>query len=500
MTNDEIIAALGAAKSWPAEAVSAGIARAEALAPAILAVVNEAADGAYLVPRQQRLLVRGVHILAAARHKPLWPPMLRLLRRDYTDLERVFGDLLTETIPRALLSIYDGDVAALMAAIEDPAMDGIVRWPLLDVLSFETFHGRVPRETTHALLVRCDRADFAPPGDGVWVGWQEAVAQLGFEDLAGRVRASWDDGRNPQAPADRAEWEATLQRSRADPASDTTFAEVGIKPLDTADDVAAWLARAAALDQEEPAESAPRLKHPDPAEKIELARDEIFWLDGFLETRSTGKITSFERLDGFFSALVAGPETPLPSEYLPVIWGGEGPVYDSMEQAEYVIGLMMRHWNSIAARLSARYPHFPVHRDVSDPNAALPWADGFMQGVNMRFEVWDDHMRQSEPLTGFLGHILVLAVDAKTAALDSGPDAAERPKMIESLPLALLGAAVYWRDEGQRGATRRQPSREPARATKVGRNAPCPCGSGRKFKHCCGDPNAPVGPGGRRLH
>ena len=23
-------------------------------------------------------------------------------------------------------------------------------------------------------------------------------------------------------------------------------------------------------------------------------------------------------------------------------------------------------------------------------------------------------------------------------------------------------------------------------ATKVGRNAPCPCGSGRKYKKCCG--------------
>jgi preprotein translocase subunit SecA len=28
--------------------------------------------------------------------------------------------------------------------------------------------------------------------------------------------------------------------------------------------------------------------------------------------------------------------------------------------------------------------------------------------------------------------------------------------------------------------------RQPVRVTKVGRNAPCPCGSGRKFKHCCG--------------
>jgi uncharacterized protein YecA (UPF0149 family) len=26
----------------------------------------------------------------------------------------------------------------------------------------------------------------------------------------------------------------------------------------------------------------------------------------------------------------------------------------------------------------------------------------------------------------------------------------------------------------------------PARSEKVGRNAPCPCGSGKKYKKCCG--------------
>ncbi len=31
-----------------------------------------------------------------------------------------------------------------------------------------------------------------------------------------------------------------------------------------------------------------------------------------------------------------------------------------------------------------------------------------------------------------------------------------------------------------------KPSIGPRRATKVGRNAPCPCGSGRKYKKCCG--------------
>lgn len=31
-------------------------------------------------------------------------------------------------------------------------------------------------------------------------------------------------------------------------------------------------------------------------------------------------------------------------------------------------------------------------------------------------------------------------------------------------------------------------TRSNLRSTKVPRNAPCPCGSGRKYKHCCGDP------------
>jgi len=29
-------------------------------------------------------------------------------------------------------------------------------------------------------------------------------------------------------------------------------------------------------------------------------------------------------------------------------------------------------------------------------------------------------------------------------------------------------------------------SYEPAKSEKVGRNDPCPCGSGKKYKHCCG--------------
>ncbi|MEQ8493399.1 MAG: SEC-C metal-binding domain-containing protein, partial [Gammaproteobacteria bacterium] len=32
----------------------------------------------------------------------------------------------------------------------------------------------------------------------------------------------------------------------------------------------------------------------------------------------------------------------------------------------------------------------------------------------------------------------------------------------------------------------REAQRTPVRSSKTGRNAPCPCGSGRKYKKCCG--------------
>jgi len=41
-------------------------------------------------------------------------------------------------------------------------------------------------------------------------------------------------------------------------------------------------------------------------------------------------------------------------------------------------------------------------------------------------------------------------------------------------------------EEGPGGAKKKKKKPAQARSDKVGRNAPCPCGSGRKYKHCCG--------------
>ena len=83
---------------------------------------------------------------------------------------------------------------------------------------------------------------------------------------------------------------------------------------------------------------------------------------------------------------------------------------------------------------------------------------------------------------------LMLTLHAIQAGESDMPEASieelseQAPDLIPTLVLTLNGWV-----KAQRGATgaANLPG-APARRAKVGRNDPCPCGSGRKFKKCCG--------------
>jgi preprotein translocase subunit SecA len=83
-----------------------------------------------------------------------------------------------------------------------------------------------------------------------------------------------------------------------------------------------------------------------------------------------------------------------------------------------------------------------------------------------------------------------------SAAQPQRPRAAEPAIAAASAAMAEAGTASQRRDletaerAGSSSATateRRKPQRQPVRAAPtIGRNEPCPCGSGKKFKQCCG--------------
>ena len=68
---------------------------------------------------------------------------------------------------------------------------------------------------------------------------------------------------------------------------------------------------------------------------------------------------NIEMLDGFLAALICGPETVLPSEYLPEIWGDE-PAFDSQSVVRESLLLIMRRWNAICHNVQLDGEFLPV--------------------------------------------------------------------------------------------------------------------------------------------
>lgn len=97
---------------------------------------------------------------------------------------------------------------------------------------------------------------------------------------------------------------------------------------------------------------------PEPLTDAELDR-----LGDFLEGCKSGKAMNLEQLDGFFSALIAGPEPRRHRNTNWEIFGGEmseAVEFSSLDEAQEILNLMMRHWNTIAATLYKGEIHVPV--------------------------------------------------------------------------------------------------------------------------------------------
>jgi uncharacterized protein len=186
---------LSGAQDLPLEAVQQAARTPDRIAGGVMRVVEKAASGDALSEREQNLLFWGVHVLGEVRDTRLYQPLLTLLRRSTEDLDPLLGDAITGTLPRLVASVFDGDTDALLGLIADREADEFVRWNLFGALTFLTFDGRIPREVTHAFLIRFDDERLARAGETTWNGWAEAIALLGFADLRGRYEAALAEAR-----------------------------------------------------------------------------------------------------------------------------------------------------------------------------------------------------------------------------------------------------------------------------------------------------------------
>jgi len=218
--------------------------------------------------------------------------------------------------------------------------------------------------------------------------------------------------------------------------------------------------------------------------------DEFGDLADFLNIASeTAPCMDLPNLEGFLAAIAIGPQLVPPSQWLPWVWdqehGKQDPGFESQEQAGRILSLLMRKYNSLIDAIdSVSAPFVPVFGH-DDRYGAQQWCAGFLRAAKFDDAAWSGLMF-SQPgwFTPFMRLGTAEGADITAAAGDA-------QTWIEAIVPALMRIRAHWRQS---------PANAPApwfddqqggiplvRATpKVGRNDPCPCGSGKKFKRCCG--------------
>jgi len=143
-----------------------------------------------------------------------------------------------------------------------------------------------------------------------------------------------------------------------------------------------------------------------------LTDDDFEKLGDFLGGIKNGRAMNLEEMDGFFAALICGPQIVTPGECLPYVWGNElsnDGVFQRVEEAQEIMNLALRHWNTIAGTLHKGRVYFPLL--LEDDNGVVhgnDWAKGFLRGMSLRRNSWNE-LLDDEEHGGRLVPILMLA-------------------------------------------------------------------------------------------
>lgn len=226
-----------------------------------------------------------------------------------------------------------------------------------------------------------------------------------------------------------------------------------------------------------------------------LSDDELAELDAFLLDQDNDEGMTLDILDGFLHALAIGPETLMPSRWLPQVWGRDDgamlPPVDSVDEANRLLGLVMRHFNSIVRGFEQRPPVVAPcwgttqYGDLREYEDAEAWAYGFDVGVKLTRSAWQPLLDDAEASRWYrpIGLLGAEGFADDQDELTRTPE--QREALTAQIEESLLRIHAFWLPL-RRAVAEREQARQLAR--KVGRNEPCPCGSGRKFKKCCGAP------------
>ena len=225
-------------------------------------------------------------------------------------------------------------------------------------------------------------------------------------------------------------------------------------------------------------------------------------LSAFLEdpARPVGTLR-YHELQGFLFSIVCAPELIRPSEWMPLVFGDADAGYASLDEAKLAIGELMSLYNVVNASVNAETAALPsecafrddVLANLDDDAPVAQWSRGFMNGHQWLEELWDAYVPEALD-DQFAATLLTLSFFASRNLAEAFRKESAPDQSLEALATTLRGVfpgavaeyAQLGRSIARVLAEHTAAERAPRRVAKTGRNDPCPCGSSRKYKKCCG--------------
>jgi len=202
---------------------------------------------------------------------------------------------------------------------------------------------------------------------------------------------------------------------------------------------------------------------------------------------------SLLELDGYLTGVIVAPSLIRPSRWMAGLWIDAEPVFDDAAQIQLVLSAVGVMFNALITRIEQSLrrletervcdyrPAFQTDEGKPPHDTVRRWVSGFWRAMELTPADWhalaaDD--RTQVLITPFVGFI------------DAGKDAGFEPAaniddQLDEAAAEIPRAILLLRKIAQMRASRTSREQQ-TRRSKIGRNDPCPCGSGKKYKRCCG--------------
>ncbi len=206
-------------------------------------------------------------------------------------------------------------------------------------------------------------------------------------------------------------------------------------------------------------------------------------LDCFL-ARYSGEngIQNSAELHGFLTSLACSPEAIPPSHWLPALWGDDvdEPEWETSDDLQAFISAALTMHNEINAEFydGIFKPLFQKQQDTGDEylRVEIEWCLGFI----LALPLWPKlSSQQAKALNTTLESLWLFISETEEETLKSltKKEIKQQLKRIGTSVVYLFDQLVANPSLFTEPFLRDTP--------KVGRNDPCPCGSGKKYKRCC---------------